>query len=164
MSEQNPQDRRAFLRGTVAVSVGAGCLATGLREALALAALQDKPLLTEQSLNKLLEAEFPNEERHAALLKEAEANLPEFLRRRFTLTEKQVEEIKSLTAEELRELNRGLEAARAKHRKVTIRIVQAGGVDRPPEETETFPVAFPRVRISVEIGGGAVVITVAKVK
>ena len=104
-------NRREFF---ISTAIGVGCLSLGgVREALAQVKVTGKPLLTDKSLNDLVQKAFKSRDKafYTNLLNKAKANINDFLSKYFTLTSTQAYLIKNLSRENIKEINKGIEMA-----------------------------------------------------
>lgn len=103
-SNNNNVTRRNFLRDSVLALAGLSCLSFDLRAALKEARLAGKPLLTEKSINALIQAHPP----HMAIFqrkgREAARDVKGFLKEHFYFTPTQQQELEALSPADVRQI------------------------------------------------------------
>jgi hypothetical protein len=110
-SEKTRVDRRTFIGESAGMVVGGlGCIGSleGLRAALAVAMAQQKPLLTELSLNAFLAEARPSKER-LVMAKEAAADLRGFLGQHFVVEGKCERVLSSLSTDDTAKINQAIQ-------------------------------------------------------
>jgi formylmethanofuran dehydrogenase subunit A len=114
--------RRQFLFSS---TVGVGCLAVGLKEALAQARATGKPVFTEAALNKLIAGATPEEAK--AMAEMAKADLLAFANKYFTLTPLQVKWIKTMTPKEKAAILEAINRYQKTSEKFHVKFIQPAG-------------------------------------
>jgi hypothetical protein len=114
--------RRQFLFSS---TVGVGCLAVGLKEALAQAAKTGKPVFTEAGLNKLIADATPQQAQ--AMANMAKTDLLAFLLKYFTLTPLQLEWVKTMTPKEKDYILKAISGYQSTSRKFSVKFIQPSG-------------------------------------
>jgi rRNA maturation endonuclease Nob1 len=114
--------RRDFLKNAGAMAlVGAACLGTGLRQALAQAKQAGKPLLTEKGVNEFINSKTKAELR--SLMQEASKDLIGFLHKHFFLAAQQESELKTLSKTDISKLSSALTKAEKQNMSVKVKII-----------------------------------------
>lgn len=129
-SEKTRVDRRTFIGESAGMVVGGlGCIGSleGLRAALAVAMAQQKPLLTELSLNAFLAEARPSKER-LVMAKEAAADLRGFLGQRFVVDAQCTRVLSSLSTEDTAKINQAIQEGFAGQNQLQVAIAN---VDLP---------------------------------
>jgi D-alanyl-D-alanine dipeptidase len=115
-------DRRTFVRSTlVAAVVGMTCLREGLAEALAEARLTDKPVLTENAMNRLF-AQSKAKGQLPKLAAQISKDIKGWLMSNFSLTKIQQDAISSFTRDQIEQLQKVLKFVEATGPKATLTV------------------------------------------
>jgi hypothetical protein len=152
--------RRDFLKSAGAMAlVGAACLGTGLKQALAQAKKAGKPLLTEKGVNEFINGKSKEELR--SLMQEASKDLIGFLHKHFFVAAQQENELKTLAKSDISKLSEALAKAEKQNMSVKVKIVTAGKV--APTGRKTPDIQNGSLHISVSFFGHEILnITVEK--
>lgn len=127
--------RRALLKGSLGVTLGAGCFTfRELRNALAQAGGTGKPLLLEPELNARIPMPL-NRQAYLAHINHAKLDLLGYLNTNFQLTPRQIAEVQSIPKEDLLRLNALLDHAAANNLRITVRFMPA--ISAPPPGPNT---------------------------
>jgi hypothetical protein len=114
--------RREFLKdGIATAAIGAASIRLNLRAALAQAKREDKPLLTEQNLNRLIPKE-PDALRQRAV--EAKRDLKGFITKHFYLTPDQTRQLNALSREESSLIKEGIDLALEEGKRIRVQFIR----------------------------------------
>jgi hypothetical protein len=119
--------RRTFLGESAGMVVGGlGCFGTleGLRAALAVAMAQQKPLLTEESLNAFL-AEARSSGLGEGMAKEAVADLDGFLGKHFVVDARCSRALAALPREDTAKINQAIQESLAGQNELRVQVADA---------------------------------------
>lgn len=124
-TEKSKVARRAFLKDSIATAaMGAASISLNLREAFSQAKREDKPLLTEQNLNRLIPNE-PDALRQQAV--EAKRDLKGFITKHFYLTSDQTRQLNALSREEISLIKEGIDLALEKGKRIRVQFIRPTG-------------------------------------
>jgi hypothetical protein len=126
-------DRRTFLGESAGMAaVGLGCFGSleGLRAALAAAMIQQKPLLTEESLNAFF-AEMRSNRQRDVMVKVAATDLRSFLHKHFVVSEKSERVLSGLSREETARIGQAIQEGFAGRNQLQVQIAADEKTPKP---------------------------------
>ena len=122
VTEKSRTARREFLKGGIrSATIGAVSIGLNLREALSQSKHEDKTLLTERTLNRLIPKEA-GAFRELAI--EAKRDLKGFITKHFFLTPPQTQQLNALSQEELSLITEGIDMALEKGKRIKVQFVR----------------------------------------
>lgn len=163
--------RREFLKESATATVGLGCLSGGLKEALAQAQRENKPLLTEQSLNAALKVPSPPpnarinlQQAQKNLAAEIRPDIKKWLKSKFTLTPLQQRQLDAFTAEELEKLEKLLQMIEKDGGTITVKIGETASSNKSSMNLQHFlpPMFVCKVDVKVTTPVGSAEVHIEK--
>jgi hypothetical protein len=152
---------QAELENTSVPTSDLGCFKTkdGLREAIRLAQVTRRPLLTEQNLNSIIPTNS-RDSRFANVATEAKQDLKAFIKGRFTLTPEQLRQLNTLSTRDIAKIQAAINQAQQKGAPLSVKIqpassgstaggalgVRVQNIEQPTQQSDQA-----RIRIVIEI-------------